>query len=1215
MLNKRIFLGTILLAVASVSSLAAQSAGDGVMSGAVKDAAGARIPAAVVSAAQDGGGTTRETLTDARGEFRLALPAGIWSVTVSHPGFNAQSLKNVPVRAGSATEVGEIPLPTAHVTERVNVSASVEALQTASSVQAATISSREILSMPTPSRNVTHLVVAQAGVSAPLPDRTGRGLAITTTPGSQTEDASQSLNPSVNGARPTNNALSLNGIDVTNMMNRGGGLGSNVSVPLDALEAVEVQTALYSANTGRNGGGNIQMITKGGTNEFHGSAFHFFQNEALNANEFFLNRGGTARPRFRRNETGGTFGGPIVKEKTHFFVSLQRTDFLSGYASGAIAATGLPTALTDTRTRESIAQVANEWLRTGAQDNPNFARNFMNGLRAFPADQQPGLIAKYFADPDQLIFRQLTAQDIHPVAINILNVKRDGRLLIPSPSSSYPILPGNGSYGREYLQQQVIPTTFNNWSGSATVDHSFGSKNRLRLNYSKTKQLVEEAFGWADASPSPTLGDNSGYVASLSDNHIIRPNLINDLRGGFFELFNTRISKHRDIYNSTLGIYNPIEAAIGGLAALMPTIDINTQRNSGGIGNAWDFFDRQRVINMADNVTWINGRHTLQFGGEWRRVNIKGEYMSRTNGDLDYGNWALFFTGNGAAGGGSDLDQGDTRRDFLANDFSWFVQDDWKMRPGLTINAGLRWDFYGNLVEKDGKIGNYYTPETAARLGAQPGFQIPRNSAVFSPNFQPSMIGLVVEPGTKWDLSMVHPSQTASTLTNDYNNFAPRIGFAWQPQSMKRVVFRGGYGMFYERTSASYKVDLQRAAPFFIYQNVPAPVDMADPYPRLNVNPFTIPLNVRIARNAAGTPRWVREDGAAFPAQSPFNAKSNVFIDPFIRSPYVQQWTFNSQIDLASGNILDLRYVGSRGVGMLAKLNLAQPRDPRQTPVNGFNDIYNSQGALINPDFFVAPEFLGLNRNGGFQRISNWAQSTYHALQASARGRFARRLSYNLAYTFSKTIDNISGDGDLVEHNAFDLANNRGPADFDRTHRLTASYVYEFPSPFRTGNLAGHAVNGWSLSGLVTAQSGTPFSALGNSTRNAVFAQPGRVRLDFAPGKSINDARRSGDPQSRLDAYYNVAAFADSFDHWGNTGRNILRGPSQIQWDFIASKMTQIGERVRTEFRWELYNAFNTPVFANPASTFAANGAGNAGRITSTIGGPRTMQVAIRVLF
>jgi hypothetical protein len=155
------------------------------------------------------------------------------------------------------------------------------------------------------------LIVTEAGVSAPLPDRTGKGMNLATSPGGQGDDGSQSLNPSVNGARPTNNSVSINGLDTTNMMNANGSLGNNLSVPLDALEVVEVQTALFSAATGRNGGGNIQMITRSGTNAFHGSAYHFLQNEKFNANEFFLNRAGTRRPQFRRNETGVTFGGPM----------------------------------------------------------------------------------------------------------------------------------------------------------------------------------------------------------------------------------------------------------------------------------------------------------------------------------------------------------------------------------------------------------------------------------------------------------------------------------------------------------------------------------------------------------------------------------------------------------------------------------------------------------------------------------------------------------------------------------------------------------------------------------------------------------------------------------------------------------------------------------------------------------------------------------------
>lgn len=1218
MTNGSSFRKVLMLAIliASILSDSRAQGRPGQLEGLVEDATGARIAGGVIEARMNGRSSMLSTLSNAEGTFALTnLEPGTYTVTVTMDGFTSRRFQEISVPQGGSVRL-EIMLQPSQVAEQVLVSAQAQLLQPTSATQSVSLSSKEILNIPTSSRNVTHLIVAQAGVSAPLPDRTGRGMQIATTPGFQSDDGAQSINPSVNGARPTNNALSINGVDATNMLNRSGGLGSSLQVPLDALETVEVQTALYGANTGRNGGGNIQVITRSGSNNFHGTLYHYLQNEKLNGNEFFLNRAGTDRPQFRRNESGGTLGGPVWKDKTFFFVSVARTDFLSGYAPNATAAAGLPIGLGDTRTRESIAQVANAWLQNGVTDNPNFARNFLTAIRAFPAEQVPGLEQKFFTSTGGTpVFRQLTPNDIHPVAINILNVKRDGQYLIPSPASSLPILPGNGTYGREYLLQQVIPTFFNSWNGSAALDHAFGNKNRARLNYIKANQIIEEAFGWADASPSPTLANNNSYMVSLSDIHTISPRWVNDFRAGFFELFNTRISKNRDITNSALGIYNPLEVEIGGLAALMPTIDINTQRNSGGIGNAWDFFDRQRTINASNTVSFTTSSHTLQFGGEWRRSNIKGEFMSRTNGDLDYNNWVFFFTGHGATSGSSDLDMGDTRRDFLANDFSAFVQDDWKLTRNFTLNLGLRYDFFGNLVEKNGAIGTYYTEAAAARAGVPVGFQVPEDSVIFSPDFDPRQIGLVIEEGTPWNLDQVHPAKYKSTLVSDFNNFAPRVGFAWNPESFRKVVFRGGYGIFYERPSAAFKYLLQRAAPFFIYQNVISPPDMADPYPRLNVNPFAIPLNVSISRNANGTPSWRRADGTTFPANGPFSAKNNAFIDPFIQTPYVQQWTFNVQYEATAGSVLDLRYVGSRGVGLFGTVNLAQPRDPREFPVNGFNDVVDDRGSNINPDFFVDPQFLGLNRNAGFQQLSNWGQSVYHSFQAAWRGRMGQRANYNLAYTFSKNIDNISGDIDLAMHNVRDLAGNRAASDFDRTHRLTAAYVLELPNPVEQKNALHWIVNNWSLSGLVTAQTGTPFSAMGNSSVNATFAQPSAVRMDWAPGATVGSAAGSGKVQDRLDSFFNVATFQNSGDHWGNSGRNILRGPNQVQFDFNLAKTLVLTERWRGEFRWEMYNAFNTPVFANPNSTFAANGPGNAGRITATIGGPRTMQAALRLTF
>ena len=624
------------------------------ISGAVEDANGGRLPGASVAAVNEATGQRSQAVSNAEGEFQIpALPYGRYRVEATLSGFGKRVFSDVQVDATASATLKIVMTPSA-MAEIVNISSEGQLLQTENSTQAATLTRKELTELPTASRNVTHLIVAEPGVSAPLPDRTGAGLNITTTPGTQEQDSMQSLNPSVNGARPTNNSLRLNGVDGTNLLNRSGGLGNNLIVPLDSLEVVSVQSALYNSPTGRNGGGNIELVTRTGTNQFHGTAAHFLQNEKFNANEFFLNRNGNARPKFRRNESSAAFGGPVIKDKLFFFAAVQRTDFLSGYASNATARVGLPVGLSDVRTRETIAQVANDYLRNGQADNAGFAANFLTRLRAFPADQQSGLFQKFFgtANPNtaNLQFRTLTPADIHPVAVNILNAKRDGKFLIPTPAPGLQVLPGNGAFGRELFLQQVIPTEVNSWAGVGSLQWNPREKDRFRLNYNRSISNVVEAFGWADSSPSPTDGQTDGWTISLSHQHTFGANLVNDLRVGFFDLANNRLAQNQDIKNSTLGIFNPLEA-LGGLAALMPTIDITTQFNSGGIGNAWDFYDRQKVYNVIDTVSYVRSRHAFQFGAEYRRMNLTGEFQSRTNGDLDYDTWALFFTGHGAAGG------------------------------------------------------------------------------------------------------------------------------------------------------------------------------------------------------------------------------------------------------------------------------------------------------------------------------------------------------------------------------------------------------------------------------------------------------------------------------------------------------------------------------------------------------------------------------------
>src|SRR5581483_5063016 len=267
-------------------------------------------------------------------------------------------------------------------------------------------------------------------------------------------------------------------------------------------------------------------------------------------------------------------------------------------------------------------------------------------------------------------------------------------------------------------------------------------------------------------------------------------------------------------------------------------------------------------------------------------------------------------------------------------------------------------------------------------------------------------------------------------------------------------------------------------------------------------------------------------------------------------------------------NLIDIRYVGSKGTGLLAKLNLAQPLDPRITPVNGFTDIRDGKGSLINPDFFVPPQFLGLSHSSGFNLRSNWGHSSYNALQLNYRRRFSRGLYVNAAYTFSKSIDNVSNDGTQIGHDARNSRLNRGLSDFDRPHRLTLVYSYDIQTPFSSRWLKA-LLGGWTQAGMVTLQSGSPFSVFGTATRNAYFAQTPNTRVSFAPGKTLEDAVKNGRVQDRLLSYFDVTAFTDSLDSWGNAGRNILRGPSQKQLDLSLGRRFKVTEGLAADFRWE----------------------------------------------
>ena len=518
------------------------------------------------------------------------------------------------------------------------------------------------------------------------------------------------------------------------------------------------------------------------------------------------------------------------------------------------------------------------------------------------------------------------------------------------------------------------------------------------------------------------------------------------------------------------------------------------------------------------------------------------------------------------------------------------------------------------LTERNGRIGNYYLPEAAAALGATPGFNVPGERAVLPARLRPAQIGLYVVPGTPVDTSQIHAAPDDSTLRGDRNNVAPRVGFAWQPTFAPKVVVRGGWGIYYERPSAGFKVDLQRAAPFFIYQNVPAPLDMADPYPQLNVNPFQIPLNVRIARDANGTPRWVNGDGTPFPATSPFSSKNNTFIDPLIETPSMQQWSTNVQCEASRHLLVDLRYVGSRGQDLLGKINLAVPLDPRVTPVNGFTDIYDPRGALINPDFFVRP-----SSSGSIATAASSSSPTSAGRPITRSSRICATASgpvrsSQVGYTFGKSLDTLSSDRSLVEHDPSRPENNYGRSDYDRPHRLSSAWVFSLPGVGERGLLAGltrdwqirplHLAVGHAVHGARRVDDQRHLRA-GRARANELCAwrehRDGRgfrvcPRIASTP---ISTWRRFAIPVMR------GATPAGTFCADLRSGRSTSACRASCMCSTVSASSCGGTSSTRSMNR-----SSATPIRrSSPTDEYTA------GRITSTIGGPRTMQLGVKYVF
>jgi hypothetical protein len=1196
----------VLCIAGSGTRVLAQGGSTGAINGTVQDPSGAMIPGANVTVtSEDTGLKVRETTTTAAGTFSvLLLPPGHYTVKISTGGFRAYEVAGLSVRVAETTYVNakmEIGTPK----ETVTIEAAATQVQTTSATTGWTTESHTIGNIPLSTGNFLTLLALSPGASTDM------------FPSSNVGRGSVTLN--VNGERPSDNNYQLEGINANDINLP---VTDNVPLPaVDALAEFKTQTSLYDASQGRNSGANVQVLVKSGTDKYHGDAYEFFRNNDLNANDFFLNAQGQPRPILRQNQFGASFGGPVPKLKeTFFFVNYQGTRASSGISTGTFLSTQIPV-FPANRDATSLEQAFfPDGLPAGYTTLDTSAVDFLN----LPASKCPGF--------------------------------NDGTHCIPTLPGTAGLSGGAGSAPSLATLTRSLAGPYTDNEYVISIDKQLGAANRVQGRWFSSGGQNSEPFGESEILAFAEAQPLDNKFLKLGWNHTFSPTTTNDLRVGFNRYYFshtpsqpitlTDIGAQRGNSSQFPGAYAPVVSSYFSIGP-----GINDYR--GGTFNTFSY---------ADDVSHVMGKHTLRFGGDYSRyqlnrfnnygafgtVSFRDSAATGTLPALDaLQNWLL---GRVAT---TQAQAGFANVWFRAGDPSAYVQDDFKATTRLTFNLGMRWEGVNIAHDKFDRLANYAV--------GQPG-----QLAIIHPAGTPKV-------GT--------PGVSSCTLLHcfDGSNFGPRAGFAWDPKGNGKTAIRGGYGVYFDRTSNQDQLQTFGGFPFS------EPVAAAA-YSVTAENPFPVfpPISDFPLTGSQPVPALTGFDGSSgapiFGGDG--DASTNYAFYPVrnLLVPYSEQWNLTVQRELKGNWIASIGYVGSHGVKLLGPGASADPgrictqASPCTIPASvakGVTVPNGTPGTTLNADGSISitattpdnvnarvlPQYLGVQADY-LDFVQNQGFSNYHALQTSLLHRWSNGLYMQMAYTYSRCMDNSSGSQYGDEINGAlpwgDLINPRsgyGPCDFDRTHRLVISYNYQLPFArmLKVGNHGmGKMANGWSVNGVTTLQSNLPFLIYDSSTQVPEDNYWDATNLaTLAPGMSLKNVYTSGSTESRLNNYANLNAFQlggncvndqyvvvacsdasaqPGYAAVGDVSRNNFRGPFEQNWDFALAKDTLLTEHVRLAFRADFFNIFNHPAFQDPQAGGVTSpaGTGNSGEINvaggssaifATLNGPRVIQFSLRLEF
>ena len=1066
-MRARIVLVFVFLAAVSLSAQTFR----GTILGTVTDPSGAVVAGATVTVKNVGTGLERTTDTSADGSYALPeLPIGTYTVTISLTGFQTAVTTGVTVDVAGERRV-DAAMKTGQVSTKVEVSGDLlPQVETTSAELGGTLTAETIEALPVNGRDYQKLIYLNPGIAG-SPDQ------ITDSPGSYGVF-------SMNGSRGRSNNFLLDGTDMNDgfrndpAINEAGVFGDPATIlPLDAVAELKV-ISNYEAEYGRNSGAVINIVTKSGTNSLHGSLLEYFRTGKLGARNYF-NFDPAPKSPFNNNQFGGSLGGPIVKDKTFFYVDYE-----------------------------------------GQSENGSQA-----GTTCVPYPQQIAYDESLNGPPNPVI-AALLARNPYPTP-NIASAPYD-----PVTLQDYANFDAGCPNGNNLSDSTSFFNRVDSFIGK--IDHNFNPNNMLAGRYYFGNSHQSFPFAQLAGGLLPgfnTITPTRVQLVSISYVKVVNTSQVNEARVGWNRFAEGFFAQDQSFIPNSIGLDTGITTTYnGGLPATgvgsFSQIGATTSLAKNRVDANWHF---------VDNYSWKAGKHDVKFGYEFRRTTIAQVFDHGFRGSLSFDTLTDFLAG---LPDGGDQIQGDTERHTFQNSHALFIQDSFRVTPRVTLNYGMRWDYFGVT---GGKSGEFYTVDYA-----NGGNNVP----------------------------------TSQLYGKDLNNFAPRVALAYDVTGQGKTVVRAGWGLFYD----AFSQDMFLGHLPWNCGFCPGPA-----YPGLGPNA----LGEGSVTGSVITP--------GVPVYSGFGPEGDFFFtDPHLRTPYVQNFNLNLQQQLGSKTVLQLGYVGSVGIKLFQFLDTNQPSQAAITAydsgpsscVAGFTFPscpiagYDNGGSVPRT---VAPNFYYLNE----ERSS--ANSSYHSLQASLRTSGWHGLTSQANFVWSHAIDDASDLEDFEPNeaqptNSTNPAGDKGNSSYDIRRRFTWNFVYQFPK--MSGSMQ-KLKNGWGLDGILNLQDGQPWHLNYEFEGDYSGAGEGFDRPD-----QISTPQYSSNPADYIDlsafaapcTFGNTTAISSNGDsnclsgtrHFGTEGRNSLHGPSFKEFNFSVFKDTMLAEHVTMSLRAEFFNLLNHPNFVNP---------------------------------